>query len=1086
MYLLAFLGLFSVQAYSQRTITGVVTDAGDGTTIPGVAVQVKGTTIGIVTGIDGDYSLSVPNDATILIFKYVGKKTQEVEIGSQTKINVVMEAESQELGATVVTAVGIKKDEKKLGYSVTQVNSENLTQGRDKSLVNSLQGKVAGVNITSSSGAPGASTRVILRGFSSLGGSNQPLFVVDGVPIDNSSSADGDINGGVDYGNRSNDLNPDDVESVSVLKGASGTALYGSRASNGVIIITTKKGKSASNKAKGTDVIYSGSMTFETPLRLPEFQGRYGQGIYGNKDLRENTSWGPIFDGKYHEWGAIVDNAQKIKKYEDIPDNVRDFFEIGTTFNNSVSIADGTEKMSYYFSYSNVTADGIFPYDVDSYKRNTVALRGMVKLSNKLVSSGSLNYVNKRNKFVPTGQGTTVYNQILQTPRDIDLKDLEDYNSEFNNVNNYYSPYTNNPYFILKEFGNDNEENRIYGNMQFEYEFTKWFKATWRMGADISNRFTKDWKAVVATSENTSNGQYNDYANKGDEPGSVAITNETSTVYNSDFILAFNKKFFNDELEASLIIGHNVNATSLKQSYSSISKLSVPEFYVLSNSPDKPFVSEYTQQHRIVGLFTNLDLYYKGFLNLTLSFRNDWSSTLPYEEERTWYSPGKSFSYPAASLAFIFTDAFPVLQKYINSGKIRAGVGQTGNDANPYLVYSAFVREAYGDGFTALSFPLSVGGINGFRTSTRIGNGSLQPEITTEFELGTDLRFFNNRIGVDLTWYTKTVTDMIWNATLPSSTGYSSQTLNLGEMTNSGIELLLTFTPVKKEDFSWTFSINFSNNKNKLVKLKSGMTNIDFSPVGGANSPKFMAYEGEALYIFEGASVVRDTVKDAKGNPILDKSRVVVDSKGIPVETTEKYRYGSSQYNFIAGLANTFEFKGISFGFTFDWRQGGLMYSRTASMCYFSGIVPHTLYNDRQPFIIPNSVEDVGGIDPATGKHVPVYVENTHIITSSTVYDHAGKGYMNFEKAFVLDKSFVKLREISFGYKVPRKYLANLPVGQIEVGVVGRNLFIWTPEVNRFIDPEATTFGNDSGADYGEFGATPSTRSFGFSLKFSF
>jgi TonB-dependent SusC/RagA subfamily outer membrane receptor len=358
-----FLGVLATHA-QKKVISGKVSSTEDGTALPGVTVIVKGTTLGTSTDVDGNYQLSVPEKSTHLVFSFIGKKTLEAEIGSRTVINVSLEDDVMNLDEVVVTAIGITKSEKSLGYSATQVNAEEITKAKVPSVLNSLQGKVAGVNISAASSSPGASTRVISRGFSSLSGSNQVLYVIDGVPIDNTSLGSTDLNGGTDFGNRGNDINPEDIESITFLKGSAGTALYGSRAANGVIVITTKKGKlaPAGSGKKPAQITFSTSAMFDTPLKLPTFQNEYGEGFFGEPDLLENTSWGPKFDGKDRLWGHVVDNQQRLKPYVALPNNVRDFFDVGQTYTNSISITNANENSSYYFSYSNVNSDGIFPH----------------------------------------------------------------------------------------------------------------------------------------------------------------------------------------------------------------------------------------------------------------------------------------------------------------------------------------------------------------------------------------------------------------------------------------------------------------------------------------------------------------------------------------------------------------------------------------------------------------------------------------------------------------------------------------------------------------------------------------------------
>lgn len=1031
-----------------RTVSGTVTSVEDGGPLPGVNVVVKNSVNGTVTDVDGHYSISVPGEGGVLVFSFIGFETQEVEVGGRSTVDVQMSSDVKQLNEVVVTALGIEKEERSLGYAMTSIDNDELVKAQSPNALNALQGKVAGVNITSASGAPGASSRIILRGFSSLGGSNQPLFVVDGVPINNGVINSDDLNGGLDFGNRINDLNPEDIASVSVLKGASGTALYGSRAASGVIVITTKKGKSGVNK--GTEVTVNSSVTFDTPLKLPTFQNSYGQGFFGERDLLENTSWGPKFDRKERLWGHVVNNTQQLKPYVALPDNVKDFWDIGKTYNNTVSIANGDEQSSYYLSYGNVKSDGIMPTDADSYTRNTISLRGATTLTNKISASASLNYVGKDNKFVPTGQEQSVYDNIMQTPRDISIIDHKDYKSLFNNLDNYFSGYTLNPYYVLNEHGATADENRFFGNVTLSYPINDYLKITDRFGGDVSSTHTKSWRAITQVWRN----DYND------DPGRVIVDNFLNREINNDVMLDFNKMF--GELSVSALVGQNFNQREYRSSDSRVTGLDLPFFYDLSNSSATPEIDEYYEKRRIMGAYASVDLSYRNILFLTLNARNDWSSTLPKEN--------RSFFYPGVNGAVDLAGIIPAIENVFTLAKIRAGWAKVGKDADPYLINSVFVHGSQSDGYESLKYPLA-GNINAFEVGNRIGNVGLTPEFTTEFEIGGDFRFFNGRVRLDGAYYDRTITDLIWNANLSYTTGYATQTLNLGEITNKGVELLLSASPVRSSNFTWDISINFTKNDNKLVKLVEGLDQID---LGGTGSMAFIGRPGEPLGLFLGPVASRDP----QGRIIVSSSGAAA---GMPVATSENQVYANSQYDYMAGLVNDLTYKGISLGFTFDLRQGGYMYSRTAEMMYFTGTAPNTIYNDRQPFIIPNSVIESS---PGSGE----YLENTTPLSAANLYSYWGQAFGGglFNKRFLVSKSFLKLRELRIGYSLPASLLSRTPFGSVNVALIGRNLLIWTPEDNHFIDPESTTFGNDLEADYGEFSATPTVRSMGVNVRLTF
>lgn len=1058
--LFVFFTAIGLHLSAQKQVSGKITDS-DGMPLPGVSVAVKGTTTATMSSTDGGYTITVPQrDSVYLVYSFIGMVKQKILVGSKNTINVVLEEQTVDVGNVVVTAIGVTKSEKNIGYAATTVESEEITETRNRSALNALSGKVAGVQITQASGAPGSSTRTIFRGFSSFNGSNQPLFVVDGVPINNSASGSTSLNGGTDFGNGANDINPDDIKTMNFLKGSAATALYGSRAANGVVVITTKKGKS--NRAKGTEITVSSSMKFSTPLRLPLLQNVYGQGIFGNWDQRENTSYGPKFDDELHYWGHNVNGERLIKPYSALPDNLADFFDVGRTLQNSISMAGGNEAASYFLSYSNVNDDGIMPYDRDTYNRNTIGLRGTANFTNDFKSTASINYINKTNKFVPTGQGgQSVWNNVLQQPRDIPVLDLANYKDKFYDKDTYYSPYTTNPYWPLLENGNKNNEDRVYGMAELAYQPNPHFSAMFRTGTDVSNRQTKEWRAIKIN-KTEAEGGFNEGVNT--EYGQVEEYTVWNSQLNTDFIMTYNRKF--GDFDVNLLAGHNMNQSTYRNQYTAVQGLDVEGFYHLSNSYGTPAVSQYSQQKRIIGVYGNASVNYKGWLNLEISDRNDWSSTLPLDNN--------SFNYPGVSMAFVYSDAFESIKGVIPYGKLRASWGKTGNDANLYQVYPVFSQPG--------RFPLPSN-TNAFTKGNRVGNPLLQPEMTTELELGTDVRFWNGRIQLDLTVYDKTITDMIFNVELAASSGYTYQTRNLGEMNHKGIEILLKTTPIKKDNFQWNLDINFSKNISNLVRLNPelGLEHVDLMGLLGGTEHWFRAYPGKPVAVFESSKP--DVYVDADG-----VEHPVVDSQGIPKLASEGYvDSGKSEHDYTMNVANSFTFfKYIRLSASVDYRQGGVMHSRTAGMVYFTGTSPVTLYNDRQPFIVPNSVRQVGTDDEGN----PIYVENTqpvlYEVLGGSAASYMDRGGTLVGQHEIIDKTFVKLRSMALTLKMPKKWLNRVPFGSVSFSVVGRNLLLWTPKENIFIDPELTTYGNDITADFGEFGATPSVRTIGFNLSVKF
>jgi TonB-linked SusC/RagA family outer membrane protein len=1075
-FLLFVLVIFTVTfSFAQRTVTGKVTNE-DGEGLPGVTVIAKGTDAASITDLSGSFTLIVPDGVTTLIFRYIGYTDQEQPVSDV--VNVTMKSDT-EIEEVVVTALGITKDVKALGYSQTTVKSDELTKTRDRSALNALQGKVAGVNITSASSAPGASTRIIMRGFSSINGENQPLFIVDGVPVDNTAAGSTSINGGSDFGNGVNDINPDDIEDITILKGASGSALYGSRASNGVVIITTKSGKNR-DKAKGTEITVKSNIEFSTISRLPQWQNTYGQGFFGSRDIRENTSWGPRHDGEMRYWGYAINGQRKIKPYEAIPDNVYNFFDVGYTLSNSVSFQGGNENSSFYASYSNVSADGVMPQSFDVYKRNTISVSGSSKLSNNFIIDGKLNYIKKQSKYVLTGQGeVSVYNNILQIPRDIPITELEDYKDPFNNLDNIYSAYQVNPYYILNEFGNDNNQDRVFGSIKATYQFNENLSAFYRLGTDIVNEQRHVHFPIMDPQGINAGNHFWGNTNE----GYVEESSRYRRDINSDLIVSYTHSF--DNFDFTVLLGNNIYQKDRKTLAFWVSGLDVENYYHISNSGNTPELREIERKRRLVGYYINADLSFFNMVYLTGSFRRDYSSTLPKKNN--------GYNYPNVNVSFMFTDAFPVLKKIVTEGKIRVGYAKVGLDAEPYRVFSVMQQAAFYNGYggSGMIFPMA-NGLNAYSVGNLIGNPELSPEFKTELEIGTDLRFLKGLFVLDFTYYDALSTDQIFDLRLPYSSGYTAQTSNLGEVRNKGVEALLSVNPIRRDNFDWSFSINFAKNNNIVEKLPEELTNPEtgereYTILGigtpGSGYTSFTVYEGYPLAVFTVPAPKRVEGGEYDGYLIVDANQ------GLPIVSTDFEKVGDSEYDYILGLGNSFRYKNLSFEFTIDIRQGGLMYSRTADMTYFSGTNLETTYNDRQPFVIPNSVVEV-----VEGGEVVGYVENTTPIVNTIPANQIG-GDMNvywqnggdeLASKFLIDKSFIKLRNISLSYSLPNKWMNKIFLGSVNFSVIGRNLLVYTPKDNRFIDPETTTFGNDLDADYGEFGSTPSIRSLVFSVQLKF
>ena len=1049
--LMVSLFLFVGTALAQTKITGTVLSQEDGQPIIGAAVKVDGTGIGMLTDVNGKFSLTLPEGKKSLTISYLGFESKTVT--AKNGMRVFLKTDATALEEVVVTAMGIKRSAKALGYSATSLDGEEIAEVRTNDIMSGLAGKVAGVQISTTSSDPGASNSVIIRGVSSLNGSNQPLYVIDGVPMSNSSTySSNGLNNGYDFGNGANAVNPDDVENMTILKGAAATALYGSRAANGVILITTKSGK----KQAGVGVEYNGGIQWESVLRLPQFQNDFGMGWYGNKTDDENGSWGPKFDGSMLRYGSIYDYSQKMKSYVAMKNNMKDFFDTGMRYNNSVSFSNATDATTYYVSLSQIHDDGIIPTSADSYTKYTFTANGSQKVKDVTIST-ALNYAYQKNSFVTTGQGgSSMYNAIMQTPRDISIAEMKDLSDPFNTPGYYYTPYgITNPYWVLNNYEHKQESERFYGKLQLDYEFLKYFKATYRFGLDTETRHRNQGEPNL---ESMFKDTYNaDASTIAGATGQVTQQTTRQREINQDFFVTFDMPVSDFNINA--VAGFNGNERSYSYLYGHVENLTIPTFFDLSNSSERPEVSQYTQKRRLYGIYGQAELAWKNMAYLTLTARNDWSSTLPKEN--------RSFFYPGVTASFLFSELFKDdLKKIINFGKVRAAWGKTGNDADVYMTQSVYAQaSSSSSGWASSAFPFSKTGTNAYTAGNTLGSLNLSPEMTTEFELGLNMGFLQNRIVVDFSYYDRKSDKQIFSLNMDPASGYTAMNTNLGKIGNKGIEALITLVPVRTKDFEWAITWNYTKNKNKVISLPEelgGEVNI----YGFSGGTGLYAIEGEEMGIFK----CYRTKTDGEGH-------IVVNNKGIPLQTDDIEKVGSMNYKYQMGIGNTFRYKGVSLGIDFDIRKGGLLFSRTADISYFTGNAIQTAYNDRNPFIVPNSVQSDGNGG---------YVENTTPLDPTQIYNFWNNGGFLSDESFLVDKSYVKLRSVVLSWELPKKWLSGTPLQGVKVSFFGNNLFLWTPSSNTFIDPELTSFGNDLSGNYGEYSANPSSRKFGFNVNVKF
>ena len=1049
-------------AFAQTKVNGTVVSQDDGQPVVGVSVLVVGTNTGTVTGSDGRFSLTVPEGKKMLRFSYVGMET--LEVSARPQMRIVLRSGDTNLDEIVVTAMGISRQQKTLGYSAQTLDNDELVSGRMTDVTSALAGKVAGVQINTTSSDPGQANSVIIRGISSINNSNQPLYVVDGVPLQQTTFS-GTQKGQDEFANAVggiSSINPNDIETMTVLKGAAATALYGSRAANGVIMITTKSGKRQG--AKNFQISYDGSVQWRSVSTLPEFQNRFGHGWNGKQTFIENGSWGPEFDGSTQVYGPIWNNQQLIHTYEALEDNIKDFYKTGVSNTHSVSLNGVSEdnKVTYYMSYGYTNDNGIIPGDKDTYSRNTLAFRGSYQATDWFKLSSSVNFSKSETNTVGTYQGTSMIDGILEFPRDLSLVDRQDLSNAFNTPEAWYTPYgITNPYWAIENNYNKNDAKQLFGKIQADITPIKQLTLTYRFGFDYTDYDHKLGVPEIALDDALIQEDYGYAPSNMNQSGYVSTTYLRKYELNHDFLANFKEKFVGGRLDVNLMAGVNINERYETRTRNQTDGLTFATgFWDLSNGATKTEIFERQWKRRQVGLFGDLTLGWDEMLFLDLTARNDWSSTLPLEKN--------SYFYPGATLSWIFTNVLPK-NNILNFGKVRVAYGKTGNDASYYQVYPRYTQ-GYSNGYYAAdltTFPLK--GINAFQTAATAGSTSLKPEMTSEFEVGLNLSFFNNRINIDAAYYNRKTDDQIFTLPVDPATGYNSMVTNFGKVRNRGVELLVNTVPVQTKDFRWELGFNFSKNSNEILSmpesLDGGMVNINGFSAG--NDAVYMrAVEG--LPMGELFTYLPQYTEDGK---------LIVGDSGQPLLTDEVKDTGKNvNPDWTGGVTTALSWKGITLSAALDIRKGGYMFSRTKNLMQFTGNGEATLYNDRKPFIIPNSVYADG-----TENTSPIYLANSSYQDYFNNYGAAEGG-----EFYLLDRSFVKLRNLTLAYSLPKSLVNSIYLSDITVSVFANNLFTWTHKSNRYIDPETSSYGNDLEGLFGELYSNPACRNFGFNVGIKF
>lgn len=994
--LLAVCIAFAASGYAQQTVTGTVLDV-EGIGIPGVSIVEKGTSNGTITNVDGTYTLRISSSDAVLIFSFVGMKTMEESLNGRSTVDVILETEQIGLDEVVVTALGISKEKKALGYAVTEVGSDEISLVKDHNPVNSLAGKVAGVVITQGTGGPGSGSRVIIRGNNSISGNNQPLIVVDGIPIDDS----GANSGGSVYNSRISgggitDINPDDIESISVLKGPNAAALYGSRAGNGVLLITTKKG----SRGRGLGITVNSNITFDTPMVLPDYQNEYGQGSQGNvpgnvTDLKSSSG----------SWGAKLDGSQQMyytgqeRPYVAYPDNVSDFFRTAGKYVNSIALDGGGENYSLRFSYTNNFTEAMLPNsDLTSHN---FSLRGVADLSDKLSIDAKTTYFTQElnNQGTQGSEGILAY--VLTMPRSVDVNDLKTYQIPEESLNSIsYSALGANPYWILYHDVYLNTRERFLGFSKVTYEFTDWLSAFARVGTDVS--FIK--------TESVNQPGHHFYSS-----GRLTFSNSRYSETNADFLIMIDKDITEDfNISANIGGNHSYRSGEGMSIYGENFK--IPTRATVANTITQIPSYSPLSKHIINSLYAQLSFAYRNFLYLDVTGRNDWSSTLA--------EGNRSYFYPSVTGSFLVNQLIDPDALTFNLLKVRAGWANVGNDTGPYQLYPYYNLASDGYlGLTQLSRP-----------SVKF-NPDLKPENIASLELGLEASMFDNRLFFDFSWYNITTTDQIFDVPVPASTGYSTFRENIGEMSNKGVELLLGGIPVTRNGFSWQVSANFSKNENKLVELTEDLDSHVFNSTNSGNL-NLQATVGGGYGDLYGTTWRTN-----------DAGQIVVDANGRPQASTEKVYLGNSQPDWIAGLTNTFTYKNVSLRFLIDARIGGQIFSQTNAALMGAGVSEETLAYREDGILV----------DGVVLQEDETYAPNT---TTISAQDYWG-AISGIASEHVFDQTNIRMREFVLSYKLPSSLLGNSFIKSVDLGLVGRNLFFIYKEIDHVDPEASLGTGNN-------------------------
>jgi TonB-linked SusC/RagA family outer membrane protein len=1075
-------GLFVQSVVAQTTLRGRVLSSDNGQPVSGISIVIKGGTGGTSTTPDGSFGIKA-RKGDVIVLSGVGIKTTEHTITDDGLQTIRVETEAGRLEEVVVTALGIRKDRKKLGYAIQDIKGDALTSARETNVVNQLAGKVAGVTVVGSNSGIGGSARVTIRGERSVDmNKNQPLYVVDGVPISNSvTGSNGRNNLEVDYGNGAGFVNPDDIESISVLKGPAASALYGSRAANGVIMIKTKSGA----RSKGMGVEINSNYTLQSALKLPEYQTVYGQGN-GNggafafvngagAGLTDGTdeAWGPAFKGQSYpqfnsprtlngqvidffggDLNAPVGSVITPTLWEADKDNLKNFLQTGTALTNSVSFTGSNDKGDFRMGYTRLDEKGIVPNT--DLKRNSLSLSGSYNLSDRLSAKAYVSYINSNSDNRPTisyGTESIMYLFNCWLPPSVRVSDMQRmWMKGLDGVRQYGFNYNyhDNPYFTLYKNTNGQIYDRMIGNTSLKYDILDNLSLTVRAATDWSIE-RREYRRAFST-QRFPFGQYRE----------VNLRNRET---NMDFLLAYNK-----ELNKDFSLNANVGGNNMQQESrfdeSNAGQLNIPDIYNLSNSRIPLQTTQRTVGKRINSLYGSAGVSFRNKLFLDFTGRNDWSSALTLPDElKAFGNEQNSYFYSSVALSAIVSDMVKLPAPF-SYAKLRGSYAQVGNDTDPFTFTQSFNPST------------AFGNYQIYGETDRLSNLSLKPEISNAIEVGAEVRFFGNRVGLDLTYYTSNTINQILNIPLSVTSGYGSRSINAGKIRNWGYEAMLNIQGIRNKQFQWTTDVNFSANRSKVIELRDGLTNL----VMASRRVTVEARVGERMGDLYGIGFARVQNTNASA-PYYDASgkfvgQMVFDANGRPVRTTNRIKLGNYNPDFLIGLNNSFTFKGVNLSFLFDIRSGGKLYSETQTVGREGGIIIETLEGRADGYdltkdgngVIGQGVVFVSGVPQVNTKKVAAREWHT-----------AWTGGRGIAEGVMYDASFVKLRELQMGYNIPDKVWGKLPFRGVHVSLVGRNLLLWDRVPH--VDPENMSYAGGTALPGIENMAIPSTRSYGINLR---